>query len=103
MLESIIGIGFKLYVAKYQLDPKINTNIDINRDLFLVPGEEQYSHFAVHLLNYKLKTDNNLIFLYDKFNGLHNLFYVLVIGSWFILVWIFILCLTRLSSVGREK
>ena len=103
MLESLIGIGYRLYAAKYQLDPQINTNIDINRELFAVTGEDKYAHFAVHLLNYQLKTDNHLIFLYDKFYDLHNLFYVLVIGSWFVLAWIFILCLTRLSTSGGER
>ena len=70
----MIGIGYKLYVGQTQLDPKINSNINLETQLLNLPENRQYENFAVHLLNYKLKTDNNLFFLYDKFTDLRVFF-----------------------------
>lgn len=81
-IESLIGIGYKLYIAKYQLDPKINTSIDLNRDLLSLPEPARYTNFAVHLLNYKLKEDNRLIFLSNKFLDLQPLFIIVTILGW---------------------
>ncbi|OGG14337.1 hypothetical protein A2773_03500 [Candidatus Gottesmanbacteria bacterium RIFCSPHIGHO2_01_FULL_39_10] len=80
--ESLIGIGYKLYVAKYELDPKINTKINVTRDLLSLPEYLRYTNFAVHLQNYKLKTDNRLIFLYDRFLDIQPLLILIIISGW---------------------
>lgn len=87
-VEALIGIGFKLYVGQTQLDPKINLRINLKTQLLDLPESAQYENFAVHLQNYKLKSDHNLIDLYDKFSNLRMLFNLLTVGSGVLAVYI---------------
>lgn len=98
LAESLMGIGFKIYVAKYQLDPHINTNINIQRDLYDVPVQYRYSGFAVHLINYMYKTDNHLILLYDKFADLQPVFILIVFCGWVMWLWLLIKSLLDLHK-----
>lgn len=80
-VEAVIGIGFKLYVGQTQLDPKINSKINLKTQLTDLPESAQYENFAVHLQNYKLKSDNNLVDLYDKFSNLRMLFILVTVSG----------------------
>lgn len=94
VLESVVGIGYGLYVTKYQIDPQFNKNINFDRDLYSLPEPKKYQGFAVHLMNYKLKTDNHLVYLYDELKDIQPLFYVLIIAQWGGMIYLFIRILT---------
>ncbi|MBI3380327.1 hypothetical protein HY029_06255 [Candidatus Gottesmanbacteria bacterium] len=86
IIESMIGVGTKALVPKFFLDPNVNKDIDMKRDLYDLSQDQQYKGFAVHLKNYTLKTDNHLILLYDKFADLQPFFVLVFITLWITLV-----------------
>ena len=74
-IESILGILLKIYILQTELNPQFNYRLtDTNR--------YQYKTLAVHLDNWYLKKDNNLVFLYDRFNTLQPLFISFLLLSW---------------------
>lgn len=92
LIEAILGVMLRVYILPIELNPEFNYKLT-NPLLY------NYQTLPVHLENWNLKVENNLIFLYDRFHYLQPLFFIVVISAWYASF----IILKRIILAGSKK
>jgi len=82
IFDGILGIGLRVYTLGFEL----------------IPGKNSGFTLPIHADNYKLKTENHLVFLYDKFFMFEPFFWTLAV-----LGWLWAIKIIAYTLITREK